>query len=135
MSVDVFMNDIYVGKVDDHNVFIDNIKSDRQKGKLPAILNISYNERLNEVNVETSNGRARRPVIVVENGAARLTEEHRSALEKGEMSWKDLIGHGIIEYLDAAEEENCLVALNEADITPDHTHLNLWSLCNSNLLS
>ena len=37
-------------------------------------------------------------------------------IEQGELKWKDLIEKGIIEYLDAAEEENALVALNEESI-------------------
>ncbi|MDP4012313.1 MAG: DNA-directed RNA polymerase subunit B [Candidatus Nanoarchaeia archaeon] len=122
---DVFMNDVYVGKVDDQKIFLDTVKSDRQKGKLPRTLNISYNDRLDEVNIELSSGRVRRPLIVVENGQPRLTEDHLKALEKGELSWNDLVNQGIIDYLDAAEEENAFVALNRSLVGPENTHMEI----------
>jgi DNA-directed RNA polymerase beta subunit len=66
-----------------------------------------------------------RPLIIVENGKSRLTEEHINLLKGGEFRWEDLLRGGIIEYLDAAEEENALVTLNEKDLSNEHTHLEI----------
>ena len=44
-------------------------------------------------------------------------------LEQNQMKWADLIEQGIIEYIDAAEEENAFVALYENELTSGHTHL------------
>jgi DNA-directed RNA polymerase subunit B' len=40
-----------------------------------------------------------------------------------------LINDGIVEYIDAEEEENALIALRSEDITTDHTHMELDPMC------
>src|SRR3989344_5203237 len=118
---DVFIDERFAGKVDDPRAFLVNFKAERAKGKLPGSVNVFYNEELDELNVEISRGRVRRPLIVVENGKSRLTQYIYEQLEKKEITWKDLITKGAVEYLDASEEENALVALNEKDLTEEHT--------------
>ncbi|MEK6822989.1 MAG: DNA-directed RNA polymerase subunit B, partial [Nanoarchaeota archaeon] len=48
---------------------------------------------------------------------------HIKQLQKNEITWTDLVEQGVIEYLDAAEEEDCLVAFDDSQITHEHTHL------------
>lgn len=122
---DVYIDEVFIGTVEKPKEFIKMIKEERRLQKIPSTLNVLYNERLNEVYIEVSKGRARRPVIVVENSKSRLTEEIQRKVAISEISFKDLIDQGIIEYLDALEEENSLIALREEDITKDHTHLEI----------
>ncbi len=122
---DVYLDQKYIGKVDNPEEFVKNVKSDRQKSKLPIILNISYNKIMDEINIESSKGRARRPLIVVENGQSKLTNDLIKQLEKGEIDWNALINKGIVEYLDALEEEDAYVALTEDELTKEHTHLEI----------
>jgi len=123
--VDVFMDEKFIGEVESQKDFLKKVKDERQKGKLPSTLNIWYNDELKEVHIEIANGRVRRPLIVVENGKSKLNEEHLKKLEANELNWKELFSQGIMEYLDAAEEENAYVALTEKDITPKHTHVEI----------
>ncbi len=125
---EVYINSKFAGTVDDSRQFVQHIKDERRKGVIPNNVNVHYNEKIDEVQVESSRGRARRPLIVVKDGRPLLTEKHVKQLEKNEISWSDLIKQGVIEFLDAAEEENCFVAFTEQDLTLEHTHMEVSPL-------
>ncbi|MBI2208130.1 DNA-directed RNA polymerase subunit B [Candidatus Woesearchaeota archaeon] len=122
---EVYYNSKFVGIVEDPHSFVSRVREERRTGSVTDNLNIYYNDKSNEVYIETSKGRARRPLIIVRDGQPLLTEKHIKQLEKNEISWSDLVKQGVIEYLDAAEEENALVAFFESDLTPEHTHLEI----------
>lgn len=125
---DVFMNSKFLGTVKDGAEFRQQLIEERRLGKLPEELNVHYDEERDELFIETAPGRGLRPLIVVKNGKPALTERHIEQLKKGELTWSDLVQQGVIEYLDAAEEEDALVALEPADLTPEHTHLEVSSV-------
>jgi DNA-directed RNA polymerase subunit B' len=122
---EVYLNSKFAGDVDDPILFIQQFKSERRKGAISHNVNLRYDDRANEIKIEAGKGRARRPLIIVKDGVPLLTEKHLDSLQKGEMTWNDLIQRGIIEYLDAGEEEDCLIALTDKEITPEHTHLEI----------
>ncbi len=121
----VYLDEKYIGTVDNPSNFLKNVKEERRKQKLPLALNINFDSEFNEICIHTSTGRVRRPLIVVENGQSLLTEDHIKKLEANELTWKDLVDQGIIEYLDANEEENAYVSLAEKYITKKHTHMEI----------
>ena len=123
--VDVFLNERFVGTVADVDAFLKNVKKQRREGIIPEKINIGYDDALKEIHVESTKGRCRRPLIIVENGKSKLTEETLKKIEKKEINWEELIKEGIIEYLDAREEENAYVSLSEEDLTTEHTHLEI----------
>jgi DNA-directed RNA polymerase subunit B len=122
---DVFYNGQYVGGVDDGKEFISKLKEKRRENGLPEQMNFRIEEGFDTVHISTEPGRVLRPLVIVEYGVPKLKSEHLVQLEQGEMNWKDLIKKGIIEYLDAAEEDNCLVSLYEEELTPEHTHMEI----------
>lgn len=123
--VDVYLDDVFVGTVEKAKDFVKTLKEERRLGKLPFHANVNFDKVFNEVNIDLSKGRARRPLIVVENGLPKLNAEKLLKLNNGEISWRELVDQGVIEYLDAGEEENAYVALYESDLTKEHTHLEI----------
>jgi len=101
----------------------------RRRGEISTEVNIAYfskniGER-EEIYVNCDEGRVRRTIIIVENGSPRLQPEHVEKIISGEWSWEDLVKAGLIEYLDAEEEENAYIALTPEEVTPEHTHLEI----------
>ena len=124
-GVEIFFNGMYIGSVENPKEFVKKIREDRRNGELPIQLNVRNDESFKIVFISTESGRVLRPLIIVEEGIPRLKNEHLIQLEQNEISWNDLIEKGIIEYIDASEEENALVALSEENLTNEHTHLEI----------
>ena len=125
---EVYLNGKFIGNTEDPKSFVEQFKDERRKGKVKNDISVSYNEKTNEVNIESSKGRVIRPLVVVKEGKSLLTQKHLEQLEKKEITYSDLIVQGVIEYLDASEEENALIAFTEEEITPKHTHMEVMPL-------
>ncbi len=52
------------------------------------------------VNISTDEGRLARPLIIVEKGISKLTEQLMDDILKERKTFFDLVKEGIIEYLD-----------------------------------
>lgn len=100
----------------------------RRKGKIEHQVNIAFHDDTQEVYINTDAGRVQRPLLVVENSKLKLKEEQLKALKDGKITWKNLVKDGVIEYLDAEEEENALIATEENEITSKHTHMEIDSI-------
>ena len=122
-KTDIFFNGRFIGSLDDWKGFVKEVREKRRTGKLPYELSIRYDKFLNTIIISTEIGRVLRPLIIVENGQSRLKDEHLVLLEQGKMNWNDLLNQGILEYIDASEEENALVSIIKEEITPEHSHL------------
>ncbi|MBI1973007.1 DNA-directed RNA polymerase subunit B'', partial [Candidatus Woesearchaeota archaeon] len=122
-GTEVFFNGMFIGSIKNPVEFTKSIREKRRRSELPVQMNIRYDENFQIITISTEPGRVLRPLIIVDGGVSRLKDEHLLGIESGEIGWKDLVKEGIIEYLDAAEEEEALVALYEGDLTAEHTHL------------
>ena len=97
--------------------FIARLRAKRRAGSISASINVAWDSQFEQVHVNTDAGRLQRPLIVLENGKPKLTAQHAERVERGETKWNDLLAEGVIEYLDAEEENNALVALRLEDAT------------------
>lgn len=120
---EVYIDHKFAGTVKDADEFVEQVLSERRMGRLNADVNLRFDKETDAVLVETATGRVVRPLLVVKDGKTLLTDRHIEQLSKGELSWTDLVRQGILEYLDATEEESALVAFYEDQITEKTTHL------------
>lgn len=121
----VFVDGALIGLSDSPSEMVKRVRKMRRRGELSAEVNISYKEYNGDIIIHTDRGRARRPLIVVEEGKPLVTDEDIEWLKSGEIDFMDLISRGIVEFIDAEEEEDLFIAMKEAEVTPDHTHLEI----------
>ncbi len=129
----VYLDGKLISSVTDPKSFVDEVRTNRRNGIVPNEVNVAYLKSINEIHVNCDKGRVRKPYIIVENGKSKFTEELKQKLKSNEINFTYLIRKGIIEYLDAEEEENIYVALNEESITNKTTHLEIDSAGNLGL--
>ncbi len=122
-AVDVFYNGRFIGAVDDVDGFVGKVRNFRREGRLPFEVSVRFDRFLDTVFISSEIGRVIRPLIVVEDGVSRLKNEHLELVKSGVLTWEGLFEKGILEYLDAAEEDDCYICLDEKDLTKEHTHL------------
>jgi DNA-directed RNA polymerase subunit B' len=122
---DVYFNGKFLMETKAASEFVENIRKKRRMNLIPGQVNISYFPEFEEIRINTTHGRVRRPLIIVESGKSKLTDQIIEKMKEGKVDWNYLVQHGIIEYLDAEEEENSLIALDKDGIAKDHTHLEI----------
>ncbi|MCJ7633529.1 DNA-directed RNA polymerase subunit B, partial [Candidatus Bathyarchaeota archaeon] len=130
-GVKVFIDGALIGYSNDAESLVTTFRQIRRLGKIDENVNIAYHTDTRiggpskEIYVNCDAGRVRRPLIMVENGEPKLKQENINKLKTGEVGWRDLIRLGVIEYLDADEEENAFISLDYSKITPKHTHVEI----------
>lgn len=121
----VFINGELVGTHDNPTELVEELRKMRRQGFISRQVNVALNSNTREVIINSDMGRARRPLLVVENGVLKVTPEHVEKIKNKEINFDDLVKEGCIEYLDAEEEENAYIAIYEADIGPRNTHMEI----------
>jgi len=125
-EVTVYLNGKLVGKHADGEEFVKNMLAKRRAGEINHEINLEFHRKVHEVYVNTDSGRSRRPLIVVENGRSKLTNDVKEKIKRNELEWADLVRTGVVEYLDPGEEDTfSYVAMTEKDLTPEHTHIEI----------
>ncbi len=126
-----YVNGNLIGLIRDPHKLMVNIREQRRTQNVavpPAKsseVNLHYDESTNEIFINCDEGRVRRPLIVVKNGKSMLTKSILKKVESGELEQDDLIAMGVVEWIDAEEEEDTYIALRKEDIGKDTTHVEI----------
>jgi len=121
----VFVDGALIGLIDNPKAFVGQIRNMRRQGALSTEVNISHKEFNNDVVIHTDRGRARRPLIVLQNGKPLISPDDIAKLSRKETDFGSFVRKGMIELIDAEEEEDLLIAMHPEDLTPEHTHLEI----------
>ncbi|WP_324756398.1 DNA-directed RNA polymerase subunit B [Haloarcula montana] len=121
----VYVNGSLVGTHPDPEQLAQQVRQARRRGDVSQMVNVSIKDRTDEVIINADAGRARRPLLIVENGESLISEEEVEQLKAGELGFDDLVDRGLVEFIDAEEEEDILVGVDEDELTENHTHLEI----------
>ena len=113
----VYFNGDLIGAHEAPVDLVTEIRQRRRKNMISNVVNVRYDDSLNDVIINSDPGRIRRPLLVVgRNNRLSIKERDIDSIQQGKSEWEDLLKKGVVEYIDAEEEENCLIALNEDDL-------------------
>jgi DNA-directed RNA polymerase subunit B len=121
----IFMDGRFVTTTNSPDKFVRRIREKRRAGIMDPHVSVGFDSIFQEININTDAGRLMRPAIIADGGKSRLKPQTLEKVVKGEMAWGDLLTQGIIEYIDAEEEDTAQLALSESDITPATTHIEI----------
>jgi len=107
----VYVNGDLVGLHEDPASLISEIRERRRTGLLSPEVNVHFDENMSEVLLNCDEGRIRRPLLVVKNGRLVLTRKNLDDLKIGKWRFSDLSRNGVVEWIDAEEEEDTYIAL------------------------
>jgi DNA-directed RNA polymerase II subunit RPB2 len=125
----VIVNGVWIGVTSEADGLLDRLRGMRRRGVLSWDTSIIGNQRENNVRILTDAGRCLRPLLIVKDNKLVLQESHLEAMKKQRCGWSYLIRAGVIEYVDALEEENSLIAMRHEDLEKPHLVGGWYSHC------
>jgi len=126
----IFVDGRLIGYYKDGEELAASLRDLRRNSKIHPHVGVSFHKSEIEgstrrLYVNCNAGRVLRPLIIITDGKPLLTAELLDKISKKLVSWTDLLRMGVLEMIDANEEENCFVTLDDRD-TKKHTHLEVF---------
>jgi DNA-directed RNA polymerase subunit B len=126
----IFVDGRLIGYFKDGAQLAESLRELRRTSKIHPHVGISFHKSdiegaTKRLYVNCNAGRVLRPLIIIKDNRSLLTQELLDKVSKKLLSWNDLLRMGVLELIDANEEENCYVTLDEKD-TKKHTHLEVF---------
>jgi len=127
----VFVNGVWMGVHRDATHLVETIITLRRKDDISPEVSVVRDIRERELRLYTDAGRVCRPLFIVEKQKLALKKEHIRYLNAGvmpgpviegkppttvEFKWETMVKSGIIELLDAEEEETVMISMTPEDL-------------------
>jgi len=126
----IFVDGKLIGYHKDGEKLANSLRELRRSSKIHPHVGISIHQPEQEgatkrLYVNCNAGRVLRSLIIVKDGKSALTQDLLDKVTKKLVSWNDLIRMGIIELIDANEEENCFITFDDKHVKK-HTHIEIF---------
>ncbi|HKZ89754.1 MAG TPA: DNA-directed RNA polymerase subunit B [Thermoplasmata archaeon] len=112
----VYVNGDLVGLHEDPVMLVSEVRERRRSGLLSHEVNARYDDNMGEIIINCDEGRIRRPLLVVKDGHLVLSKKHLEDLKLGRTRFSDLVRSGVVEWVDAEEEEDTFIAMYPYDV-------------------
>jgi DNA-directed RNA polymerase subunit B len=127
----IFVDGKAIGYIEDGSQLANTLRVLRRNGKIHPHIGIYFYSSLNanatkRLYISCNSGRVLRPLAIVKEGKSLMTSEVIEKINKKFLSWIDLIYMGIIELVDANEEENCFISIDLTSIDSNTTHVEIY---------
>jgi len=102
---------------------VEHFKRRRRSGRIRSEVSIRHDAVNRDIFINTDKGRILRPLLVLDGGSMVLSKVYLDGLKDRSISFKDLVNEGVVEWVDAEEEEDLLVAPRPFDLpqmSPKH---------------
>ena len=133
----VFVNGVWVGVHRDPAQLVSVVQSLRRTGTISHEISLIRDIRDREFKIFTDAGRVCRPLFVIDNNPTspnkgnlvlnrshinRLRQDTDNDTEKRETTfgWEGLVRNGVVEYLDAEEEETAMIIMTPDELEDHH---------------
>ncbi|KAG4217041.1 hypothetical protein PC116_g34478, partial [Phytophthora cactorum] len=131
----IFLNGSWIGVHQDPKSLVRDVQQLRRANQIPSEVSLVRDIRDREFKIFSDAGRVMRPLFVVQQeddpeagitkGSLALTKEMIQRLEASVdldpeseeyFGWQGLVNEGVIEYLDAEEEETAMICMTPEDL-------------------
>jgi len=130
----LMINGNWFGVSDNALELYEDLKKQKRLGVINVYASISFDFKLNEIQIFTDAGRCTRPLFVLKNNKIQITKDDIAKLNKGEIDWNNFIikslkenplfqeklnnkvEEGTIEYIDSNEAYHSMIAMYEKNI-------------------
>ena len=126
----IFVDGRLIGYYKDGLELAESLRDLRRNSKIHPHVGVSFHKSdiegsTRRLYVNCNAGRVLRPLIIIKDNKPLLTQDLLDKISKKLLSWNDLLRMGVLEMIDANEEENCYITLDEKD-SKKHTHLEVF---------
>ncbi len=127
----IFVDGKLIGYHKDGEQLTESLRDLRRTDKIHPHIGISYHGRrvpgaTTRMYINCNAGRVLRPLVVIKDGKSLLTSEMLDKVSKKLVPWTDLLKQGVIDLIDANEEENYYIALSDKN-AKKYTHLEIFT--------